>query len=293
MTSLESPPLSAKDYFYSEDNFDGYNSAPLLIIGEEAKPELREQQDRLGNNIVELVYSELSSYANPIVVKFVAKSIISRMHQRESLNGNSYRFRDNILPVTGLTPEYDPEYVLDACEKSKYGKGSMIQKEIARVAFGSKAAEYGNLTIVGDKRKQLETPMWDEVSELVGHDATPKPDQMYGLQVLGFDRVITESSHIGAMRIGMKRLIGQTEFGAKVKARTTAIINMSTSTGIDRDLLKLFKETVIRTGEVSSVAELPEFKNAVSWLVGSELPPGLVLARNETIYGFEPDNVIS
>jgi hypothetical protein len=33
------------------------------------------------------------------------------------------------------------------------------------------------------------------------------------------------------------------------------------------------------------ISELPEFTNAVKWLVQTELPKKLVLARNETVYG--------
>jgi len=274
MTYIETYTTSSNDYAYSEDDFDGSNAAPLLIVGQEAKKILVDSQDALAHNFVELAHSELSSFVKPSIVTFVARSVVSRMHQREGLNGVSYNQR--------LFKGFPDATASEACEKAKYGRGTPIENEIARHAFGMKSVEYANLTIIGDARKNLEPKMWDQVGELFDIDATPKPDQMYGLQVLGFDRDIRTSSHIGAMRIGMKRYLGETKLGAIGKARTTAIVNLSPSTGFDSNLVDLFRETAIKG---NNIADLPEFQSAVKWLVETELPSGLVLARNETVYG--------
>jgi hypothetical protein len=282
MTLTETQPLTTDTYIYNEADFDGHNSAPLLIIGDEADPRLIARQDQLHRLFEQLARSELGSYVKPSVIDFVIQSIQSRMNQREGLNGMSYINRKYKYPQYSEVPDYPEEYVLESTEESKYGGGIMLQKEIARQAFGSDSTEFGNITMIADKRKEQERSIWEDAGSLVGKDATPKPEDMYSLQVLGFDRDIRTSAHIGAMRIGMKRYLGVTEFETTVKARTTAIINTSPSAGFDPDLIELFRDTAIAG---KKIAELPEFKKAVSWLVESELPSGLVLARNETVYG--------
>jgi len=276
MTNIETTAQFTQNYVYTEEDFDGFSAAPLLIVGQEARKILIASQDALAYNFEELAHAELDDFIKPSVVNFVARSVISRMHQREGLNAVSYNQR--------LNKGFPDTSVAEACEKAKYGRATPIENEIARHALGMKSVEYANLTIIGDARKNLEPKMWDQVGELFDVDATPQPDQMYGLQVLGFDRDIRTSSHIGAMRIGMKRYIGETEYGAIGKARTTAIVNLSPSTGFDPSLVELFRETAI---DGNNIADLPEFQSAVKWLVKTELPSGLVLARNETVYGVE------
>ena len=278
-----SPP-EPMPYRYSEADFDGSHAAPLLIVGETAKPYLIENQDRLAHNFEQLAHSELDSFVKPSVINFVIHSITSRMYQREGLNGISYIHRLNKEPVIP-SKLLSADEVEQACEDAKHGHGSVLQNEIARRAFAMSSVELANLTIIGEARKNLEAPMWREVSQLVHMNAFPEPSQVYGEQVLGFDRDIRDSAHIGAMRIGMKRTLGKTDYGAHVKARTTAIINMSPSTGIDGETVALFRETA---QQGKSISELPEFKRMVEWLVKSELPHGLVLARNETVYDVQP-----
>lgn len=282
MTNIETFTTPNQAYVYSEDDFDGYSAAPLLIVGRGANRKLIRKQDALARNVGRLIMSELSDYVKPSVINFVGRSVVSRMQQREALNGNSYIHRSRRFP--------EPMNIAksaEACKKAKYGNGSPIENELARHALGMKTVEYANLTIIGNARKQLEPQMWDDVSKLVDDDTAPRADQMYGLQLLGFDRDIRASAHIGAMRIGMKRRLGETEYGATVKARTTAIVNLSPSGGFDPNLVDYFRETAINGGRIT---DLPEFKKAVGWLVETQLPSGLVLARNETVYGIvQPD----
>ncbi len=289
MTTVETIPSIASDYLYSESNFDGYHAAPLLIIGEDAKPELVAKQDGIGRNFDKLVRAELDGTVKPHIVDFVAHAIKLRMHQREGLNGISYMGRPNTDPDSSACNITLSE-ITEACEKLKHGEGSVIQNEIARRAFGMTSVEYANLTVVGESRKDLEAEMWDEVSELTGKDATPRPEDMYGLKVLEFDRDIRADINIGAMRIGMKRHLGETEYGAQVKARTTAIIkpiNLLRHMGKSQEdyyaLTGALQETAQRHGDFS---QIPAFVDAVKWLVGTSLPAGIVLARNETVYGF-------
>jgi|GEM_PF-3328001 len=283
MTNVETLTNTNEGYVYSEDDFDGSSAAPLLIVGEHADKELIAAQDALAHSFVELAHAELGSFIKPSVVNFVGRSVVSRMHQREGLNAVSYNQRSNWMPDRDALGSLGTRvYIRDICMKALRGKGSPNENEIARQLFGMQSVEYANLTIIGDARKDLEPQMWDNVSQLIGADATPHADQMYSQQVLGFDRDIRTSAHIGAMRIGMKRYLGETEYGATVKARTTAIVNLSPSTGVDSDLVDLFRETAIQG---KNITDLPEFKAAVKWLVETELPSGLVLARNETVYG--------
>lgn len=264
-------------------DFDDFRAAPLLIVGEEARPELIASQDALSHNFKRVARHELGPYVKPnLITTFVIPAIVSRMNQREGLNGVSYLHRKHKTPQLGELVGVSEEEMNAACENIQYGRGTVAQNEIARQAFGMLSAEYANLTIVKDFRRELEPHMWDEVGELIGTDASPHFDQMYGLQVLGFDRDIAKSSHVGAMRIGMKRRLGMTKYGAQVKARTTAIVNMSPSACVDQSLVERIRQA---KSDNEDIAKLPEFLNAVRWLVDSELPSGLILARNETIYG--------
>lgn len=271
--------------FADDETLSGSHAAPLLIVGETADPRLVASQDALATQFERKAYEELSQYIKPSVIRFVAHSITSRMSQREGLNGFSYSKRGNELPDPSLTPTYSPDEVYEACERIKYGEGSPLQNELARQAFAMDSVEYANLTVIGESRKEFEDPMWEEVSKLTGKDARPSFEQAYGLQLLGFDRDITQSDHIGAMRIGMKRHLGETEFGTPVKVRTTAIVDTSPLSGFDTSLVELFRDTKRAGGDI---AALPQFRNAVRWLVETQVPHGLVLARNETVYGFIP-----
>jgi hypothetical protein len=289
------------NYTYSEDDFDGHRAAPLLLIGEEQDDKVKNTQDRLIRSLGSLAETEISKYANKRVVGFSVMSIIARIHQREALNANSYIRRPHKTPLYDEFPDMHADEIDAICEKVRHGQGTAIENEIARVAFGMESVEYGNLTIVGEKRKQLEKPLWDEISTLVGKDANPDPDGVYRMSVLGFDRDIRSSENVnyGAMRIGLKRLVGTTAHDATVKSRTTAIINMSTETGIDRPLRELFRETAIEATKpdketgipkdeaegLEAVARLPEFQRCVHWLMTTDISEGIVLARNETVYG--------
>lgn len=289
------------NYTYSEDDFDGHHAAPLLLIGEEQNEEVKNTQDRFIDSISALTESEISKYASSRVVGFSVMAITARIHQREALNANSYIRRPYRTPCYDEFPDMSSSDIDVICEKVRYGHGTAIENEIARVALGMESVEYGNLTIIGEKRKQLEESLWGEVSELVGRDASPTPDGVYRMSVLGFDRDIRLPGNVnyGAMRIGLKRHVGTTPYGATVKNRTTAIINTSTETGIDRSLRELFRETAIKatardeeTGEpkneiegLNAITHLPEFQRCVYWLMTTDISEGIVLARNETVYG--------
>lgn len=280
MTNIETSITPNRAYVYSEDDFDGYSAAPLLIVGRRANRKLVESQDDLARKFVLLTRAELGSYVKPPIVDFVARSLVSRMHQREALNSNSYIRRSHRFP-NYIALAKAGELFSGVPRKARYGKGNPISNDLARHAFGMDSIELANITVIGEARKDVESKMWDAVGELIGEDATPHADQMYGYQVLGFDRDIRTSSHIGAMRFGMKRFLGETKFGATAKVRSTLNVNLSPSSGFDPDLVDYFRETAIKG---NPIGDLPEFESAAGWLIEAELPPGLVLARNETVY---------
>lgn len=278
-----STSLSAPHYeTYSEADFDGYHAAPLLLSGGEADVTLVARQDAIADAFERAVHGELADVAKEGVRAFVATSIRERMHQREALNSASYSHRLFPAPYTDMITDMTALEVDDVCETVKLGLGTPCQNELARRALGMSSVEIANLTVIGDFRRDLEAPMWEDVSELVGKDATPQPDQMYRLKLLGFDRPdIMRQRHIGAMRVEMKRRIGSIGDDTMVKARTTAIINTSPSSGFDQSLIERFKQV---GGKPELISELPEFKRAMAWLISSELSYGIVLSRNETVY---------
>lgn len=300
MEQVEVPILKTnQERSYSESDFDGSRAAPLLIIGNYALSTLTQQQDRLAETFATAVHSELHEITNPGVVNFVSSSLISRMHQREGLNGLAFMRRLNYFPHTWEVPNRTAGCVLRACGIVPLGKGSVDQNHSATLAFGMPSGELANLTVINEFRRKQESPMWDDVSELVGHDATPHPDNMRAFTVLGFDRDILKNQHVGAVRIGMKRDIGVASGNTKVKSRTTAIINTRPDSGFDQDIVAQLREASYQnkrneelersskgrlTFEKTNLAEIPEFYRAIRWLITSELTPGKVLARNETVY---------
>jgi len=272
---------------YSADDFDGYQAAPLLIAGGRAPKSVVQRQERLSQQLVEVARYELEPYAKDPVVEFVTRSIATRMQQREGANWSQFNVRLNTAPRWFNVPNANPVEVAIAAYKALFGNGTVRENDIARRGFGMASAEYANLTIVGEFRKELEVPMWDEIGALTGKDATPHYDQMRGLQIIGFDRDIKQSKHIGAMRISMKRTIGELDDGTLVKGRTTAILNTRPSVeGIEQSDINTIREAYI---DKVPMNEVPEFQRIVRWMIDDSLNPGVVLARNETTYGFNEE----
>jgi hypothetical protein len=267
---------------FTEADFDGYQAAPLLIVGSRARASLITNQDRLAYQFGEIAKNELSEYVEPSVVQFVSHSIIARMHQREGLNGNEYIRRLHKFPHVWAVPNVGMIEAYKASQNALIGTGTITKNDIARRAFGMAAIEYSNLTMIGTFRKQLEQPMWDDIGELLGVDATPHYNQMKNLKVLAFDRDITEHSRFDAMRISMKRDLGTTDDGTELKARTFAIINTAQNSPIERVDIRAIRTAALEKVHMSDV---PEFRQLVHWLVDEALPKNVVLARNETVYG--------
>lgn len=292
MSSLETSPNSYQRLRpYTEDDFDGSHAAPLLIIGGRAKKRLVTNQDRMAETFTVAARYELDGYADPAVLDYIGETIRNRMAQREGLNGNEYLRRLNKFPKAGEVPDAYFTEVYWACHQALYGKGSARQNDMARRAFGMASVEYKNLTIVGDFRREFEAPMWEEVSELVGSDATPHFDNMVDLRVLSFERDMSQDDYmdprnVRAMHIGMKRNLGTLDDGTLVKARTAAIINAVDTPGFDRIDIETIHEAFVSKADMANV---PEFQRVVRYLMEEQLEPGVALARNETVYGFNEE----
>lgn len=271
---------------YSADDFDGFRAAPLLLTGEDADPDLVESQDRLAWKMADAAYGESIKIAKEGVALFVALSTVMRMQQREGLNSVSYHTRRHDIPRLDAVEGVEPAVVAEACDRAVRGEGSPYQNHLARRAFGMLTIELANLTIFNEFRAQLETPMWNAISDLTNTDARPRSDQMYGLRILSFDRPPARNQHLGAVRIGMKRRVGRSADGATVKVRTTAVINTSPSSGFDQSIVRQLREIneADGPGVYERMAALPEFQQAVAHLIDNVAPTGAVIARNETVY---------
>ena len=272
------------DGSYSEKDFDGYHAAPINLIGDNANEDLIRRQQDMAEKFANAAHGELDGLVKPGIVNFVIHSIRNRMGSREGQNGASYITRLNSTPVVDLVPSATPSEVLEAAEAALTGKGTVLQNELARRAWGMSSAEYANLTTIGSFRRTLEEPMWDEVGELVRTDAHPvNAKDFYRVQALGFDRALRDAQHIAAMRVGAKRVLGTLDDGTVVKARTAMVVDISHQSGFERSIAREMLEAGREKEEL--VSELPEFQQAVRYLL--QYPDSSqILARNDTVYGF-------
>lgn len=269
----------------SEANFDGSNAAPLLIVGPERRDSLIDRQDLMIENFQLLTQDRLSGFVEDDVVDFVASSIKNRMHQREGQNGMAYTKRLYETPRYDLLPEISPGAIDDACELSKIGSASLAQQAISATAYGMYHWEGKNLTIVDTARGDLEDPMWLEVSDFIGADARPTFAAMRRLKVHQFVGGETAQSPIRAMRIEMKRTIKNMPDQTDLKGRTFAVINTTQSADFSQRALRSIYDAV-KAGV--SVSDHPELLSIAERLVDQKLPRGIALARNETVYGYNP-----
>ena len=275
---------------YSEANFDGSRPAPLKLIGEDADKALVARQDALIVMMQKASHDELRGVVTDDVADFVAQGVTSRMHMREGLNSMSYRNRLHQHPHPWLVKSASWKETIEACRVTVAGAQSVRQSDMAQRALGMASIEYKNLTMFGEFRRELEAPMWDEMSEFLGVDATPHGDQVYRMKLLGFKGDLLKNREIGAMRIELKRHIecGVLDNGTVVKSRSTATINTSFRSAFDQTVMDSLREMhheAIKSDKKVDLSTNPEFIKYVGYLVDNSLPAGLVLARNETSYG--------
>ncbi len=275
-----------KNITYDESDFDGYSAAPVCLIGEDADPELVARQHKMSETFAVAVHGEFNGIVRPSVENFVIHSIRNRMRSREGQNSAAYHMRLHREPMLDYLPGVFMDDVHTACEAIKTGRASVRQAYIARLALGMTSIEFANLTMVGSFRRELEEHMWEEVSDLVGSDARPvSPSDYYRVQALGFDRPLEDAQHLGAVRVGLKRKLGVLSDGTEVKARTTAVVNVGSTSGVARqDVMEM-----IHAGrEHRSIVDLPSFHSLINRILENDFTAP-VLARNVTIYGFNPE----
>ena len=269
---------------YKASDFNGYCASPLLLIGEHNKDHI-DAQNELSWRLVDAAFGEtFTQTGNTSLASFVASSVLNRMLLRQGMNSVVYNNRKFIVPRAELVPDAKPREVYEACKAAKLGYGSPIQNNMARIAFGMSSIEIANLTTLGDFRGEHVFPMWDDVCELADIHIPPSGDDIYNLQLLGFDRDIRKNQHLGATRVYFKRHVATLPDGAELKARTTTIINMKPSVLTDQSIVKKLKEQET----LEQMAKLPAFQELVRRLIDDELngcrQDGAVLAQNDTIY---------
>ena len=275
---------------FTEADFDGSRPAPFRLVGRGANPETIARQDVLIENMQAACRHELSRIATDEVADFVTNGVVSRMHMREALNSYAFSNRLHTFPLPWLVKDHSWLETFRSSHATIHGARTVVQSDIAQRAFEMESIEYKNVTMFGEFRRDLEAPMWDEMSDFLGVDASPKAEQVYRTDLLGFSSDILKGREIGAMRIGLKRTIpgGILNNGTEVKVRTTASINTSHNSDFDQSVLHSLREAQFEANRDDKKVDLsqnPEFIRYVGYLIDNKLPAGLVLARNETAYG--------
>lgn len=281
---------SVQAHTYNEADFDGDRPAPFRLIGLNADKRIVARQDELIENMRGVSRQQLQSIVSGEVRDFVANGVVSRMHMREALNSYSFSNRLHLLPLPWLVKGQPWLETVRGARDTIQGARTVRQSDMAQRAFGMASIEYKNLTMFGEFRRDLEQPMVDEMSDFLGVDVTPKASDVYRVKLLGFSHDLLKEKEIGAMRIELKRHIpgGELDNGTIVKGRSTASINTGFRSDFDQDVMESLREMQLeahRDDKKVELADNEEFRRYVGYLIDNQLPPGLVLARNETIYG--------
>lgn len=227
-----------------------------------------------------LIIYEFGENISKKTLEFIIHAIGNRMVARDGSNAASYTMRLNTAPYSTELPSGL------ACMHAEQGTGTMQENDVARRFFGMSSVEYGNLTIVGDKRLEYLPGMYNEADELLG--GMRVQTAAYGTRIIAFDRNPVESNHLGSMRIQMKHRLGTLNDSTEVKQRTLAIIDLSPSSGFDQDIVRAII-SAYRSGSTDIIRDANGLKRALDELERLELAHPLVLARNETIYGYNQE----
>jgi len=270
----------------SEEDFDGTKPAPLLLYGPERNAEQVAKQDKLADNFALAARQFLTGIVSDEAIDFTGDNIINRMQQREGRNSMAYLYRNNVYPDYETCSDHSVDEIDLAHESMRVGNASLSQLYLAGKALDMYAWEGRNLTMINSFRRDLEAGMWDEVSEFTGVNAHPRFEQMRKFKVHEFLGGTHHNDSIKAMRIETKRTIKQYEDGSALKARTFATINTSRDVGFRQEEIRNIHAEQRRNGpNLSNYAPLLKI---IERLVNDELPEGVALARNETVYYFNP-----
>ena len=292
------PILASNEAQYTQAlEKSGSLPTPIALIGEAADPALVEAQDTLGRAFTYGIEQELSDI-KPKSRKFVSDSISVRMGTREGQNAAAYMNRLYPDPQFDRAPDHSQEELEAIHSRVLQGtEGDMRHIEAFRAMHGMSSVEYGNLTIFGEQRRAFEEPMRRAVSELVSREV--QFDEPYGnmsLRFISFDRNLDKEKHqhLGALRFDIKRNLGTLEGDDEtgdtvVKRRSTLILNTSPSSGFTtkrqvNGLIEAYQD-----GGPRAVHDHPAFQGLVSRAIETSYDAPFVLARNETIYGYNKD----
>lgn len=280
------------------------------------------------NVINDLIDQKLGATTEPNMLDFIRRNIETRMLLRYGTNKSAYSVglrRNSPVSPEGVSSD-DHEAARVAVES---GYATMAQADMVRQSHGMGSMEYGSLTVIGDERVEHLDDMYAEASQLVGHDI--KAIKPYRTEVVGFDREpdSAHTQHMGAVRITLRRHLGQLPDGAELKQRSVIVIDLRPRTGINPEIysaifaayerektskqeVKLARKVLKAVIERSSdevvanslrskslvyipepvevdYAKLPEIQDLIEWLVEQDMNHPVVLARNETIYASHPE----
>lgn len=295
------------------ERYRPYETVPLIETDE-----LNEHQEEVAQMYHRLIDHELADHISLDVRGYILHSIQTRAWQRRGTNSIIYTTRLHEMNEDEATPEFN--YLHRSVVE---GTATVEQSEFVRRTLGMASIEYGNLTMIGDKRTEYMPDLLTEVGEFVGADISDIAP--YRIKVVGFDREPDAKldTPLGAMRIQLKRKLGTLHDGTEVKQRTFAIIDLSRQKHIadvitaayqqeqhankeydlyiksrKRDMLKHARDmtlTAMRdatrgvdapTRRTTCYEAIPEVAAYIQSLIDSDMCDGSVLARNETIYGY-------
>jgi hypothetical protein len=214
-------PMTGREAVYSP-----YEVPPFFIPSvskDEVPGHLTLHQEEVMAMHDALIARELAGRVSPSVLEYIRNSIHARMTQQLGMNSHCYLARLN----------KDEATMNESCYAALEGTASVAQAAEARAIFKMVSAPLAEITLIGDKRKEYLPDMIRAVSDYVGHDISKTAP--YRIEVIGFDHDpdYRKTTHIGAMRVMMKRHHGYTPDGEEVKQRTLAIIDLSRGSGLD------------------------------------------------------------
>lgn len=295
-------------------------AAPLKMDSEEAHADQAAIRKMLGD----LILCELRGVVSDEVVGFTARSVFARMAEREGANGGILQRHLYDTPLLIANDEVRNAEILRACEAADRGTATMRQAYDAMRSRGHASGEFGNITIIGDKRIEHLDALEQETKQLMGADYQPT-DYRVSIDTFDRDPGAPGNHHLGAVRIKAKRQFGMLQDGPLVKERTFVIVDLSRKGGVNQEIVdeiveahrreqqkeaerKMSRHTLkislnedevlqrLRNPSEETACEskgvdyrqLPHLQNMLEWLVENEFRGSPVLARNTTVYGYDP-----
>lgn len=282
---FETPLVFNQPVTYTAEHFDGSHATPLLLLGDEAQPELQEYQDTLEGRFTLTGREILGGIFSDSVVNLTTGSIHSRMKAREALNSQAYVNRLYKKPNYHLAPDLSPAEIHAACNRAKIGHGSIEDNELAGIVYGTESSELSNITVIGDFRADERDEMFTHIEDFIVEGSLPKNLAEYDkIKLLEYDRDISvHQHHLAAVRLGLTHTIGRSKRGSLVKLRTSTIIDTRPSSGFNQETVDKF---------LAQRLHGPLSRTALKWLIEDEVEADHIrtIASNDTVYRIHPKN---